>query len=480
MNDALTACLLFVAVPATGSALLQLAGWRAPSLPLHFGMAVATGFACAITALYLPLAVTGTVWFVPALLVLAIGTLMRAFWWLRGWRTTLANVRHPFWVGLAMVGFVLVFCATTAPYWGYDAKAIYGIKAKALLHDGNLDGPIFQDPEVVHYHGDYPLGLPLLIAMAGYAAEGLPEDPDGIEPAPSVAHWLARHHSVRAYASLACLWTLAILGFVVHFARRASSGRAAVLLLGSIALPVVLVFPWIGGRSFSMEGADVPLTLLLGATGWMFLEHLRTRSRATLALAMLLAASALWIKNDGLIALGTLFAAVFLCDGLGRNLRAVATVGIAMAVASGIAAGLAATTAGAPYDEHYVSSLAQIELATILDRVPLLIRSVHHVLEKRFVLEYWAFVLLIAAPFGIARGGMPRIVALWLLGHVAAMTAIFLVTPNSVTWHVTTALPRLWGQVALPAAGLLILCVGEAWRQLATPVPAKSEAIDAA
>ncbi len=467
-----------MSLPAAGSALLSRAGWRAPSLPLHFGMAVAVGLALSVTLLYLPFAITGTVHFLPALVVLGIGSLDTLVRCARDPRGSFAALRNPFWIGLGIVAFVTTTLATTAPFWGYDAKAIYGIKGKALLHERNLEGPLFQDPEVVHYHGDYPLGLPLVIALSGYAARGVPDDPQGIEPAPSIAVWFARHQSVHAYASLACLWGLGALGFVVHAARRATSGRIAIVFLTALALPLTLVFPWVGGRSFSLEGADVPLTLCLGAAGWMFVEHVRTRARAPLLLAALLAATSLWLKNDGVIALAALVAATLACSGVRRNAWAAVVLALGMGAAVGVAASVAAGTAGAPYDERYLAALLETDAETLRQRLPVLLRSVRNTLEKREMLEYWAFVLAIAVPWGLYRGSVPRILALWVLGHVLAMTAIFLITPNSVTWHIATALPRLWSQVALPAGGLLVLCVGAAWRQLATPLP--SAAADAA
>ena len=81
-------------------------------------------------------------------------------------------------------------------------------------------------------------------------------------------------------------------------------------------------------------------------------------------------------------------------------------------------------------------------------------------------------VLGVAVPWCLHAGGARRILALWTLGHVAAMLAIFLVTPNSVTWHVTTALPRLWSHVSWPAAACVVACVAGAWRQLAAEAPA--------
>jgi hypothetical protein len=107
-----------------------------------------------------------------------------------------------------------------------------------------------------------------------------------------------------------------------------------------------------------------------------------------------------------------------------------------------------------------------MDLARLSQRVPLLLRATWDVLEKREMLAYWSFALCVAVPWCLIAGGTSRIWALWVLGHLSATLAIFLVTPNSVTWHVTAALPRLWCQVVVPASAVVVCAVAGSWSQL--------------
>ncbi|MBW2361161.1 MAG: hypothetical protein JRG84_09690 [Deltaproteobacteria bacterium] len=466
MSDSWALGLLMFAIPAAGWALLCLLRCRITSVPLGWALAVAAGFAAIALSSYLPFVATGRVTFWPALAVVAGGAVWTLGSAIGSWRRSAALLRNPFWVGLAVLGVVLVFCARTAPFWGYDAKAIYGIKAKALLHERNLEGPIFQDSDVIHYHADYPLGLPLIMAFSGWVTAGDPEDPTGAEPALTIAGWLRRHGSVSAYSSVACLWILGLLGFVVHWAREWTSGRVPIIALSAIALPIAVVFPWVGGRSWSLEGADMPLALTLGACAFLLLENLRTANRGALVAGVGLAAAAMLLKSEASIALGTLLAAAALCHGPRKLWRPALAVVLGAGLAGLVAASLAATTAGAPFDEHYVAALADMDMARLTQRVPLLLQSTRSVLEKREMLPYWVFVLCVAVPWCLRFGGTTRVWALWVLGHLFATLAVFLVTPNSVTWHVTTALPRLWCHVAVPASAIVVCTVASAWSQL--------------
>ena len=132
-------------------------------------------------------------------------------------------------------------------------------------------------------------------------------------------------------------------------------------------------------------------------------------------------------------------------------------------MASVAVATLSAATAGAPYDEHYLAALRTHDLATLIARLPLLAQSTVDILDEEEMAFYWAFVFCVALPWALWKGGTTRLLALWVLAHVSATLAVFLVTPNSITWHVSTALPRLLAQITLPTAALVIGATVAAW-----------------
>jgi hypothetical protein len=448
--------LLLLGVPCLGAALLRLAGCR-PAPLARLGFAIALGFVATALWLELDLLVTGSVHFLPATLLLAAGTLFELGATVRTWRRPALDRRDVFLVPLGLLVLLVAATGRSAPFSGYDAKAIYGLKAKALLYERDLAGPIFQDPDVIHYHADYPNGLPLLMALAGWVTEGDPEDAAGERSARSARLWVERHDAVDAYMPLAALWTLGLIALVAARIRAHTRGPVTALACSVLALPVVVVYPWVGGGSWSLAGADVPLALSLGAAALAALEAVRSGRRGWHLVAALLAAGAITLKWDALVAV--LLLPVVLALVLRPRRRALRTAGALLAgslAAFVVAWLLARRTAGSAYDEDYLGALAAVDPAALLGRVPLLLHSIWDVLRMRFMGVFWLFVNVVALPVGWWRGGETRALALWVALSLLAFTGVFLVTPNHVTWHVETALPRIWCQLALPA-GLLVV-----------------------
>jgi len=471
--------LLVLGIPAAGKLALDVLGASMRSHALDFGAAIATGFCLVMLALYAPLVIVGKVVFWPALVILGAGLVHAARAGVR--RRWFAKLDVPA-VVLALAIFGL-WCAIArhAPWWGYDGKAIYGFKAKVLLHERDLAGPAFQDVDVVHYHADYPLGMPLLIALSAWVAEGTPVDPAGRTPAPGALAWVERHDAVNAYGYVAGLWGLGLLALLYHLAReRFGTGRAP-FVATFLAMPVALAFPWIAGRSWSWEGADVPLALCLGIAGLAALRALDAPARPErrmLVPAALAAGGALFLKNDAVLALASL-SLVLVFGVRGRERLGSIT---AIVVGGGLAwlciTAVRNTTPGSPFDERYGAALLALDPLAALGRLPQLLRDTWIVLHSKSMLAYWLFVLLVGLPLALRAGGRARLLGAWVLLHVVLCGGVFLITPNDMTWHITTALPRLWCHLGVPAGWLVIGACDALWRGtrvrdlLPRPVPA--------
>lgn len=459
---ALSHVLLALGLLGLGRFVLGLAGRGEERDAEAAGTALVAGLVVAMLALYAALAISGRVVYpvFSGLAVLGYLPLLRDLRRGRLGRDALPSFALPL---LAATAF-LAIASVDAPFAGYDAKAIYGVKAKVLLHDGDLEGPLFQDPDVVHYHGDYPLGVPLLLAAGAQWAGGAPEFEGGGGAAPNVASWLGRHDGVDRGMPLAGLWIVALVWIAAGRVQRLRRGGVVSFGLHLLSIPVVVAVPWLGGGSWSLAGADLPLAACLGAAGFAafdFASGRRAHGPRALLVPALLAAGALCIKSDALLALAPLAVALVVAA------RPVPRSAVAAAaVAGGTALGLvlwrvvAAETVGAPFDEDYVAAIRSAEPAAVLGRVGPFLGATWDVLEERHMGIWWIAALLVGLPLGLRRAA-DRGLALWAAMFLAGVCVVFLVTPNQITWHVTTALPRLWCQLALPVGALVAAAAGE-------------------
>lgn len=421
----------------------------------RFALAAAAGLALSLFALYLPLAASGRVHFVP-LAALQVGALLFAL--PRAWTSLRAATGRQWALAalFALGGAGLLRIALQTPFSAYDDRAIYGLKGKALWLERDVRGPVFDDLDVVHYHRDYALGLPLLIAHAAWATDPSPEDPRGLEPAPSAEAWVERYDAVATWSPWSVLWPAALAAFAAALAARAhAAGRLRPALL-PLALPAAVVFPWIPGDSWSLAGADLPLSLLIGALAWCGVAWWEARERSWLLLAALLAASSFLLKKDVALACATAGAAALLARAPRPGwLPAAAGLGlVALAV-------LAVKRAGAPipqpiFEEDYLRALREGSPALWLARAPLVLESGWKALVRGHMALWWNAVILVAVPVGLRAGGWRRALALWLVLYLAALLFVFLVTPDQAAWHVRTASTRLLCHLALPAGILLV------------------------
>jgi hypothetical protein len=466
---ALRLVLLALAVPLAGLSLLDLLRCR-PAHRLHAaGLGLAAGLAGLLLLLYLPMLRDGRMHLLPAALGLATGAAWQLPRLLRGrpWRPRVGA----FAVALGLALLVQTVC--TSPLRGYDAKAIYGLKAKALHHEGDVLGAVFQDPEVVHYHGDYPLGVPLLMALSATWTEGAAVDPHGLVAAADAEAWSARHDGVESYAPLATLWVVGLVALVAAAARRRTRGDGGAFLLVATALPLALVMPFAVGRSWSWSGADVPLVLLVTSAASVVLSLRRGASAGRLALLTLLVAASVTLKNDAVLVMASLGAAVLVTAPRGARRP------LLLALGAGLILGLAPVAAvrrfgvGAPYDEQWLPAILAARPETLLARLPLLARAVVSTLLERGLAVHFGGLLLLVVPLGLARGGAARVLAVFTVVHLTGTALLFLVSPNVLAWHVDTALPRLWIHAAGPAALLTVEVLAALWMRPAGRVVAQ-------
>lgn len=155
---------------------------------LRIGMSLPLGSLLFAVLLYLPL-LLGSRWtaayclgvwaFHAGLAVVAIRLFIRARWrWPAAWSNATPAVK----MAVAAGGVILLSAAMVAAnlgLQGYDARAIYALKAKILAEQGLLSHEDFCDIHRLHFMPGYPLLVPILespvFQLCGYAGDqGLP------------------------------------------------------------------------------------------------------------------------------------------------------------------------------------------------------------------------------------------------------------------------------------------------------------------
>jgi hypothetical protein len=209
------------------------------------------------------------VWHVPllaailALAVLALAVALRSALRSAGFQpaATPASSRQP----LAILAFVPLFAlAAILPLSDYDGRAFWLLKAKAIAHEGAIDGPFFRGETSYNPRNEYPLLVPLDAAAAMIVARDLDD----------------RHTR--------WLYVLFAAGFALELYRRGGGAWSAAIFL---CLPQVLTEP--DGGVFSGY-SDIALGAFVAAA---FFELAERRSPLLLGL---FASFAILTKNEGL------------------------------------------------------------------------------------------------------------------------------------------------------------------------------------
>jgi len=195
------------------------------------------------------------VWHVPlvafTVIVIAIAVLAIAF----------RCARPP----LAILALVPLFAlAAILPLHDYDGRAFWVLKAKAIAHEGAIDGPFFRGETSYNPRNEYPLLVPLDAAATMIVARDLDD----------------RH--VR------WLYVLFAAGFALELYRRGGGAWSAAIFLG---LPQILTES--DGGVFSAY-SDIALGAFVAAA---FFEIVERRSPLLLGL---FASFAILTKNEGL------------------------------------------------------------------------------------------------------------------------------------------------------------------------------------
>ena len=306
-------------------------------------------------------------------------------------------------VVVALAGLRITTIAARIPTVHNDEYAIWVLRGRALDVVGRLDPGVFANTAALYQHLDYPLLVPALVAWTGGG--------DG-----------AWHVHVALLA-------VALLGVVAWGVGRLAGPFAA--LVAVVSCTVATHFPLLAIRIV----ADLPAAAYALAVVLLLLLWLRDGEPWQVRLAAVMATGAVYSKNEGAV-----FAllACLLAAAVARRVVPLVPIGIA-AVAyvpwlvwcrlNGVGNDVVNTEAG--------------------DRAALTagrLRLIAEGLAEHWPLPFWWLLLVAAAAALALRDGRWRETAVVLgtaAGAVAALAAIYVVTPLEVTSHIDSSAHRV-------------------------------------
>ncbi len=315
-----------------------------------------------------------------------------------------------------------VFAGRTVrvPDGEWDAWGCWNLRAR-LLHRGEGDPALAFSPELAWTRPDYPAMVPVAIAE-GWRALG--------------SEWTLLP-ALGAAASAALVVALLVSG--VATLRGPSWGLGAGLVL--LATPTFLF------QAVS-QYADVPLALFV-LSAHLIVVLAPERRFSQLAVAGAAAGAAAWTKNEGLLHLLALGAALALAPRpgwpRGRSLAAY------LAGALPFLGLLGAFKAGwAPLNDMVRDTpgpLVAVARAADLDRLSTVATAF---VAEPFHVRHWSVLLLAVLGLrflGRRPAGNERPVAAALRLSLAGFAVVYLVTPRPLDWHLSTSLARIAMQV---------------------------------
>ncbi len=313
------------------------------------------------------------------------------------------------------------------PDGGWDAWAIWNLRARFLARAGNGFRAAFS-PELLFWaHPDYPLLLPGIVAQEFLLA--------GREPL-----WFPAA-TAFAFAAL----TVVLLGTVVRELRGPGWGALAALAL--LSTPCFVGFA-------ANQQSDVPVGAFLLAACALSAVALETGRPRALALAGAAASLAAWTKNEGLVYLLALAVALLAVRwaAFSDRLRGVIRFGLGALPVLALLAWFKLRVA------HANDLLSQPSLEPLLDARRW--AELFGALLRRVVFfQNWSLwlvaelVVLIAVVPRLPSRASSRVLGLAVALALSATAVVYVLQPHELTWFVRASsdrvLVQLWPSIVL-------------------------------
>jgi len=323
------------------------------------------------------------------------------------------------------------FSAIESPI-SFDARSIYGLKARILYDTGNVRSEDFRNADRLHFNANYPLLIPLLEAFL-YSAQQSQQD---------LGMQLLFTGFVLASASV----------LVAEVRRFESPVRSAMWGACFLLLPISLM----PGEGTGLSGsADYALAAFVMAAVVAAGKWLAAPQTGTAVLAGLMLGAAINTKQEGLVWLAALTMAAVITisarrtrEPLRSRISAVWTVGIVLGCLL-ISAAARRGIPNSPYFRSFADALHWDWLIHTWTRTAFIIR---YALEKLLSFPLFSFIwpLIAGALVLLRRHSTSPTVFLWratAILVVAAYWIIFTITPLHLDYQLRTAFYRLTAHV---------------------------------
>lgn len=308
---------------------------------------------------------------------------------------------------------------TASERWGsWDAWAIWSQHAHFLASGAEFDN-LFTD-KIAWTHPDYPLMLPSLIAM----------------------WWNAFGFSAYAPAVLGCLISVSLLLAIVGFFLEKKQTILGLALFLTLACSKVL-FPFV-----TMQCADTLTALFILIPLILLYTIPEDKPLETVFLAGFFAASCSWVKNEGLMFF-VLFAVFFGVKYFRRNgFLKYFSFGIALPLVVLLLFKIGYAPSNDLVNSHEQSYMDKLGDAS---RYQLIFDYIYIYFKDNCELLYYSLlaILLINYRFYYSTG------FLLLFALFTSYFLAYVISPNDLTWHLSTSFDRLVHQI-FPALLCLI------------------------
>lgn len=346
---------------------------------------------------------------------------------------------------MAVWAVVLGILASLVPLWGYDAQAIYGLKAKILADQGNIHGADFCDPYRVHFGSNYPLVVPLLEAQVFFWRNSL-----GVVGVPA---WNDLGMGIIFWGFITAL-VFQMINQVARFAPQWTTG------VGLLFALTPMLWRWAEGAGLS-GSADVVLAAFVFGGICHLAEALgpgTEQHRAPIVFGALFFGGACLTKQEGLLctalAIALFFGAHFwkrtLAQDAGQRagfLDTAATVGLILLllVPVGLLFWLVHGQMPRPiYSRSYLAALNPEWLSRLSGRPLGVLRfAAGELVNNRWGLLWVVFGLSMLLPRTRPIDISFRFLKWFVVLLILAYCAIFVVTPYPLHYHLYTAFARL-------------------------------------
>lgn len=448
MIPALATFLFLAALILTGRAIVSLVfGGRQIPFAQLTGLTLATG-AGALSYLLFVLAIAGIR---PGWAAVSGVALVSAMVCIQLWRrqqccTALRNESSGTdWlsIGLFVCAGVFIFLpslvAYAFPFYDWDSFTIYALKAKVIVAEGLSPRPeYFNDPTVSFSHLDYPLMVPMLIAVP-FALCGTFNEVAGMAIFPVI---------------------IVAFGLLIYSALRWKLERLHAAALTALTLSLPTVVRWV-----TTGTADLALAMFHMGSVFYLVKWIDGRQRTDLVWLIVFSVFGALTKNEGLT-LAIINGVVILRFAIAKRDKSL-WIGL-------LIFGLGCALLYLPWWlwSHDIPKIfenygARLRPGNVMENVGRLSLILPEFFRRIWALEPWGIfwlLLMALAVLGFRGFRMDVIRALWLLLalHVALYVVVFVVTP----WNVIQLMDSILDRILLHTVPAAVLLIGYHWEAL--------------